>query len=388
MTGFKIREDRDVLNLFSKRDIALIRGKGARVWDEQDNEYIDCTSGHGVAAVGHANPQVAHAIAGQAEKLITCSGSFYNPQRAALAQKLVSITPGNLTRVFFCNSGTESVEAALKFARISSGKSDIIAAMRGFHGRTMGALSATHNLKYRAGFEPLVPGFRFVPFNHFQKLADAVDQNTAAIILEIVQGEGGVNIGERAYFEQVQNLCRRHNILLIIDEVQTGFGRTGSMFACDQYNIEPDLLCLSKALGGGFPIGAVLCSNSIHVPGGKHGTTFGGNPLAAAAALATIQYIEDQNLPAQAAEKGKRFAQNLRACKLTRVREVRQIGLMIGIELKEKVQPYILRLQQAGVLAIPAGAQVIRLLPPLVIPDADLDTVMDRLVHVLTHEIN
>ena len=388
MTDFKIREDRDVLKLFSKRDIALIRGRGARVWDEQGNEYIDCTSGHGVAAVGHANPKVARAIAEQAEKLITCSGSFYNPQRAALAQKLVAITPGNLTRVFFCNSGTESVEAALKFARISSGKSGIVAAMRGFHGRTLGALSATHNPKYRAGFEPLVPDFRFVPFNHFQKLAAAVDQNTAAIILEIVQGEGGVNIGERAYFEQVQNFCRRHNILLIIDEVQTGFGRTGSMFACGQYNLEPDLLCLSKALGGGFPIGAVICSNRIHVPTGKHGTTFGGNPLAAAAALATIQYIEDHNLPEQAAEKGKHFAQSLRAQNLTRVREVRQIGLMIGIELREKVQPYILRLQQAGVLAIPAGAQVIRLLPPLVISDADMDTVMDRLVHVLTNAIN
>lgn len=386
MNDFITTEDRLMLNLFAKRDIALVRGRGARVWDENGTEYIDCTSGNGVAGVGHANPQVALAIAEQAKTLITCAGSFYNPQRAELAEKLVNISPAGLTKVFLCNSGTESVEAALKFARISTGKSGFIAAMRGFHGRTLGALSATHNPKYRRGFEPLVPGFRFVPFNQFEKLAAAVDEQTAAIILEIVQGEGGVNIGDPAYFEQVQKLCRARDMLLIIDEVQTGLGRTGDMFACDLFNIEPDLLCLSKALGGGFPVGAVLCSDRVSVPAGKHGTTFGGNPLAAAAALATVQFIEQNNLPAQAAQKGNRFAEKLRRQNLSRIREVRQIGLMIGIELKEKVQPYLMQLQEAGVLAIAAGAQVIRLLPPLVISDRELDIVLERLTRILSSD--
>ncbi len=227
MINIKNVEDHYGLNLFAKRDIILVKGEKARVWDDTGKEYIDCTAGHGVAGIGHANPAVVDALAEQAKTLITCTGSFYNPVRAQLMEKLISISPSSLSKVFLCNSGTESVEAALKFARLSSGKKEFIAAMRGFHGRTMGALSATYNPKYRTDFEPLVPGFHFVPFNNYKAILKTVNNNTAGILLEVIQGEGGVHSGTREFFFQVQKLCNERNIFLIIDEVQTGFGRTG-----------------------------------------------------------------------------------------------------------------------------------------------------------------
>jgi acetylornithine/LysW-gamma-L-lysine aminotransferase len=377
-------EERYSLSLFQKRGISLTKGKGALVWDNNGKEYIDCTAGHGVASIGHANDELVAAISTQAANLITCTGSFYNEQRAQLMQKLIEISPDGLEKVFLCNSGTESVEAALKFARISSGRTDFICAMRGFHGRTLGALSATHNPKYREDFQPLVPGFHFVPYNNYEKILENVTDSTAAILLEVIQGEGGVHPADSEYLKQVQSLCRRKDIILIMDEVQTGFGRTGKLFACEHSDLQPDLLCLSKAIGGGFPIGAVLCSSRIDVPLGKHGTTFGGNPLACAAALASINFMLNNNLPKQAREKGAYFVKKFPADKLIRVREVRQMGLMIGIELKEKSQPYITKLQEMGILVIPAGATVIRLLPPLIIAYEQLDLVIARITEVLS----
>jgi LysW-gamma-L-lysine/LysW-L-ornithine aminotransferase len=248
----------------------------------------------------------------------------------------------------------------------------------------MGALSATFNPKYRQPFQPLIPGFVFTPFNNYEKLEEKVTEKTAAIMLEVVQGEGGVHPGEEAYFKQVSALCKEKNILLIIDEVQTGFCRTGKMFASEYFDLQPDLLCLAKAMAGGLPIGAVLCSDKIEVSFGKHGTTFGGNPLAAAAANAAIDFMIEENLAGQAKEKGQYFAEKFSAFKLDAVRELRQIGLMIGIELKEKVQPYINALQDKGILAIPAGATVLRLLPPLTISKGELDTVIEKIVKVLS----
>jgi acetylornithine/LysW-gamma-L-lysine aminotransferase len=376
-------EDHYGLNLFQKRGIALLRGDNAHVWDENGKEYIDCTSGHGVAGVGHANSMIAEALYQQAQQLITCTGSFYNQKRALLMHKLVSLSPSRLSRVFLCNSGTESIEAALKFARLSSKKTEFIAAMRGFHGRTMGALSATFNPKYRDDFQPLIPGFHFIPFNNIEKLEKTVNDNTAGILLEVVQGEGGVNIGDPEFFMAVQKICRDTNLMLIIDEVQTGFGRTGRLFACEHYNIQPDILCLSKAIAGGFPMGAVLCSDKIKVGPGKHGTTFGGNPLACAVSLATLDYIIDNNLPRAAAEKGHYFSSQFSKFDLKVVREVRQIGLMIGIDLKEKSNPYIKVLQNEGILVLPAGQTVMRLLPPLTISYEDIDEVISKLVYVL-----
>ncbi len=376
-------EDNHTVDLYSKRGIALVRGEVAKVWDADGKEYIDCVAGHGVANVGHCNPAVVKAVEDQAGKLITCPASFYNDARAELIQKLVDITPENLNRVFLCNSGTESIEAAIKFARLSTGRKEIITAMRGFHGRTMGALSATHNPKYKKSFEPLIPGFHHVPFNKFEKLQEKAGKDTAAIILEVVQGEGGVHPGDKEYFTRVQKLCQREGILLIIDEVQTGFGRTGKLFAIEHFDIRPDMICLAKGMAGGLPVGAVVCSEEIKLGKAMHGTTFGGTPLVSAAASATIQYILENDLPKQAEEKGRYFKENFRSDNLDKVREVRQIGLMIGIELKEKVQPYLAELLKEGVLALPAGNTVLRLLPPLIISYDELDFIIKQIQKIL-----
>ncbi len=383
MIDYITLENEYSFDVYPKRDVVIVRGENARVWDIQGREYIDCVAGHGVANIGHCNSNVVAAIQEQAQKLITCSGIFYNDVRAQLMEKLVSIAPQNLKRVFLCNSGTESMEAAIKFARFTSKKTDFICAMRGFHGRTLGALSATFNPEYRKDFEPLLPGFNFVPYNNFEKLQAAVTENTAGIILEIVQGEGGVNPGKREYLEQVSQLCRERNILFIIDEIQTGFCRTGKMFAVEHFGIEPDMMCVAKALAGGLPIGAVLCSEKITVPIGKHGTTFGGNPLVCAAGIAAIDFMQENQLAQQAAEKGQYLRAKLDACQFSAVREIRSLGLLFGLELKEKSKPYILKLMEEGVLALPAGPTVLRLLPPLTISYPEIDFVVDKLSEVL-----
>ncbi len=383
MKDYGSLEDRFSLPLFARRGLTLVKGKNAQVWDDQGRVYIDCAAGHGVVNIGHANPQVAKAVAQQAATLISCSGSFFNNQRALLLEKLAQITPDGLNRTFLCNSGAEAIEAALKFARFTTKKTDFVCAMRGFHGRTMGALSATFNPRYKTDFEPLIPGFTFVPFNNFERLRQAITERTAAVLLEVVQGEGGVHIANPDYLKAVQEFCRQNDILLIIDEVQTGFGRTGKMFACQHYNLKPDILCLAKGIAGGVPMGAVVCGYRIKIGSGKHGSTFGGNPLACAAALATIDYIEQNNLPQQASDKGLFLRKRLEEANLTKVREIRQIGLMIGIELKEKARPYIQALQKRGILTIPAGPTVIRLLPPLTIEHELLEKVADNLCELL-----
>jgi acetylornithine/LysW-gamma-L-lysine aminotransferase len=374
-------EKKFAFELYPKRDITLVRGQGAVVWDDAGKSYIDCTAGVGVANVGHGNLQIAAAISEQAHSLITCAGIFYNDARARLLERLVGIAPAGLTRVFLCNSGTESMEAAIKFARYSSGKSEFVCAMRGFHGRTMGALSAT--FKYRDQFEPLLTGFSFAPFNNIEKLRAQVSDATAAVILEPVQGEGGVRPADPEYMQAVQALCNEREVLLIVDEIQTGMCRTGSMFASERYGLNPDILCLAKALAGGVPMGAVLTSERIEPVVGMHGSTFGGNPLACAAALATIDFLQDNELDKNAREMGDYFADKFRENQPGKVRELRQVGLMIGIELKEKATPYLMSLMEEGVLALSAGPTVIRLLPPLVISREEIDVVVGKLLKVL-----
>ena len=371
-------------DVYPKRDVVLVRGQGARVWDDAGREYIDCAAGHGVASLGHCHPKVAEAVAEQARRLLTCPGIFYNDVKARLLERLVGIAPGGLTRAYLCNSGAETIEAAIKFARFTTGKHELVCAMRGFHGRTMGALSATFTREYREPFVPVVEGFRFAPFNNFAKLEAQVGDDTAAVLLEVVQGEGGVNLGKAEFFSQVGELCRERGVLLVIDEVQTGFCRTGKMFACEHFGLDPDILCLAKAMAGGLPMGAVLCSDKVTPPVGRHGSTFGGNPLACAASLAAIDAMVEERLDLAAAEKGAYLRERLEARELPKVRELRQLGLMVGIELKEKSQPYLVRLMERGVLALPAGATVVRLLPPLTITHAELDTVAEALTEVLS----
>ena len=370
------------LSVYPRRDIVLVSGKGARLYDEQGREYIDCASNVGVSNIGHGHVAVAKAIYEQYLALGNCYSMFYNPVRARLAEKLAKLAPGNLNRVFFCNSGAEAIEGALKFARSTTGRPEIISAMRGFHGKTMGALAATWGPEYQKPFAPMMPGIKHVPFNNFAKLETALSEETAAVLLEIVQGEGGVRIGDKDYFRQVRELCNSKGVMLIIDEVQTGFGRTGAMFACEQF-VTPDILCLAKSLAGGIPMGAVLCSDRIKVPVKSHTSTFGGNPTACAAALASLEVIEQEGLIENAETLGNYLMEQLRGIESKKIREVRGLGLMIGIELKEKAGPYVQRLMEKGVIVLLAGATVIRLLPPLVISREEIDTVVSVLEEIL-----
>lgn len=380
-------ESQHTSGLYAKQPIAIVRGQGALLWDVDGNEYIDCSSGHGVANLGHAHPRVAEAIARQAATLVTLFETFPNDQRAAAMEKLTALAPG-LDRVFFCNSGTESIEAAIKFARLSTGRTGIVAAMRGFHGRTMGSLSATWNRKYREAFEPLVPGYSHIPYNKIEALEGAVTDQTAAVLIEAVQGEGGVYAADPAYMEALREICDARGALLIVDEVQTGFGRTGRMFAYQHYGITPDLLCVAKSLAGGIPMGAVLIGPAVqNLAPGLHGSTFGGNPLSCAAASAALDVIVEEDLPRQAAEKGKYLIEGIRALNAPTVREVRGLGLMVGIELKKKVLPYLRALQDRHILALNAGLTTIRLLPPLVITYEQLDQVLSALEEVLSSEL-
>jgi acetylornithine/LysW-gamma-L-lysine aminotransferase len=378
-------EDRHTSGLYAKQPIIFVRGRGALLWDIDGKEYLDCASGHGVANLGHAHPKVAAAIAEQASTLITLFETFYNDKRAALMEKITALVPG-LDRVFFCNSGAEAVEAALKFARLSTGRTGIVATMRGFHGRTMGSLSATYNRKYREAFEPLVPGFTHVPYNDVSALEKAVTDGTAAVILEPVQGEGGVYPASPSYIQAARRICSERGALLIDDEIQSGLGRTGKLFAIQHSEVTPDLMCVAKSLAGGLPMGAVLIGSAVrNLAPGVHGSTFGGNPLACAAALAALQVIEEEDLPGQAAEKGAYLMNKIHHIESPLVREVRGLGLMIGIELRQKVAPYLKAMQDQNVIALNAGMTVIRLLPPLVITHEQLDRLVAVLADVLSN---
>jgi len=370
---------------YRKRPLVIVRGEGARVWDAEGREYIDCVGGHGVAVVGHANPQVAEAIAAQARKLLVCPGSFCNDVRAELLEELVRIAPPGIARAFLCNSGAEAVEAALKIARLVTGGTRFVAAARGFHGRTLGALSVTWRREYREPFAPLLPGVTFVPYNDADALEEALGGgDVAGVVLEIVQGEGGVIPGDGEYLRRAQELCREHGALFIVDEVQTGFGRTGRMFACEHHGLEPDLICVAKGIAGGVPMGAVLIHGRLGpMPPRLHGSTFGGNPLACAAARAAIRFIEEEGLPERAAELGAWFIGELSGLGSPLVREVRGLGLMVGVELRRRVGPYLEALVERGVLALSAGTTVIRFLPPLVISREELSRVAEALAEVL-----
>lgn len=379
MSDYKALEQEYGLALYPKRELVAVRGEGALLFDEADNAYIDCAAGIGVASLGHSHPKLVEAIQKQAARLITCPNILYNDVRSELLKKLVDVAPENLTQAYLCNSGTEANEAALKFARLHTGRPNFVTAMRGFHGRTMGSVSATFTKKYREAFEPLVPGFDYVPLNKIEKLEAAIDENTAAVMLELVQGEGGVNPIQADYITAARKLCDERGALLIIDEIQTGFCRTGKFFACEHFDLQPDIMTVAKAMGGGVPIGATLLSADINVAPGLHGTTFGGNPLACAAAIAAIEVYQSENLAQRATELGEYFETRLMEKELSQVRTIRRLGLMIGIELKQKAQEKLALLLEHRILALPAGANVIRMLPPLVIEKEQIDRVIEVL---------
>jgi LysW-gamma-L-lysine/LysW-L-ornithine aminotransferase len=369
---------------YPKRPLALVRGEGVYAYDADGQRYIDATSGQGVALLGHSHPAVVQAVQEQAGTLITCPEIFYNDRRAELYTVLTGILPPDFTRFFFCNSGAEANEGALKVARLVTGRSGIVATMRGFHGRTMGALSMTWNKKYRKAFDGWTADVTHVPYNDLDAAANAINADTAAVVVEAVQGEGGVNPADPDFLRGLRDLCDQHGAMLILDEIQAGLGRTGRWFAFQHAGITPDIIALGKGIAGGLPMGAVVWRGEHgQIPGGSHGTTFGGNPLVSASATATLRTIRDEGLPERSAELGAWLIDELRALEHEQVREVRGHGLMVGVELRGRVTPVLKGLQDRGVLALPAGATVLRLLPPLIITREQLRDVIDAIDVVL-----
>jgi acetylornithine/LysW-gamma-L-lysine aminotransferase len=388
--GIIERESLSMASTYWKRPIVITHGKGAILWDKDGREYIDCTSNYGVAIVGHSHPRVVEAIKIQAEKLISCHGTFFNEARSVFLEKLMSIAPLGLRRTFLSNSGTEAVEFALKLARRYSGKPGIIAMMGAFHGKTMGSLSATWNKKYRTPFQPLVPGFKHVPFGKIDRITTAIDEETAAIIVEPIQGESGINIPPDDYLKELRLLCDQRGILLILDEIQTGMGRTGKMFAHEYANIEPDILCIAKAIASGMPMGVTLAKDEImaSLKVGDHSSTFGGGPVACAAGSATIDVIRDENLLAKGTQLGEYALSKLKTFekKYRIVREARGKGLMMALELRFDILNIILKAMDQGVLLLDAGRNIVRLLPPLIIEKEQIDYVVEVLDEVLGEE--
>jgi len=378
MTDFISREAAHTSGLYHKREIAIVHGKDALVWDADGREYIDCVGGQGSANLGHGNVAVAEAIGAQARILATCTELFYNDRRAEAYEALARHLPAELDRVFLCNSGTEAVEGAIKLAFLATKRRGVVATMRGFHGKTLGALSATWGQEYRELFGPLLEGFSHVPFNRTEALDAAISTDTAAFILELVQGEGGVRPASLEFVREAERICRARGAMLIVDEVQTGFCRTGTMFAIERYAVVPDLLCLAKSIAGGVPMGAIAFSRAVgELPKRAHSSTFGGNPLACASAVAAIGEMERLGLARNAAERGAQLLEGLSGIRSPKVREVRGLGLLVGMELKENAGRTIRALQTEGVLALGAGPTVLRYLPPLVITQAQIARVIE-----------
>ena len=363
--------------LYAKREIALVRGEGAYLFDSEGRRYLDAMSNYGVAILGHADAEYTAALTEQLQTLATGHQSFYSDVRAELLQEIAQIAPAGLTRYFLSNSGAEAVEAAIKFARVATGRPNLVAARRGYHGRTLGALAATADQKYRAPFEPLAPHATHVSFNDVDALAGAVDDQTAAIILEPIQGEGGIWPASPEYLQSAREIATARGALLIADEIQTGF-RTGSPWAIDASGVVPDVLVTAKALANGFPIGLTMSSEAIlaAIPAGAHGTTFGASPLACRAALSTLRALRERDLYARSAVLGAALMEGLAGIESTKVRQVRGRGMMIGVELKERVTPALRALQERGVLVLSAGPTTFRLLPPLIWEQQQVDELM------------
>ncbi len=377
-------EDLRVLGLYTKREIALVRGQGTRLWDSAGREYLDLYSNYGVNILGHAHPTVNAAIKEQVDILTNCHSSFYNDARARFLDTLAGMAPAGLTRAFLNSSGSEAIEAALKFARVATGRTKVVATKRAYHGRTLGALNATADKKYRDPYLPLMEGFSHVAYDDIDAIGAAVDEQTSAIILEPIQGEGGIYVPSPDYLPAVQEIARRAGALLILDEVQSAF-RTGTLFACQQVGVTPDILAVSKGLANGFPFGLTLTTEEVaaRIPAGSHGSTFGGNPLACAAGTATLLALRDEDRFAQASRVGDYFMAQIRALHSPKIRDVRGKGLMIGVELRERATKYMRGMQEHGVICLSAGATTLRFLPPMLLTEAEVDRAVTILGEVL-----
>jgi acetylornithine/N-succinyldiaminopimelate aminotransferase len=381
MDDYTKEEERYIAHTYKHQPLLLVEGKGAIVKDSKGRSYIDCFSGIAVNNVGHCHPKVVEAIQGQAQRLIHTSNIYYTEPQIKLARLLNKISGGYQS--FFCNSGAEANEAAIKLVRKYTKKSEIIAAENSFHGRTLAALSATGQFKYQQGFGPMVKGFKHVSFGDSEAIRSAITEDTAAVLLEPIQGEGGVIVPPEEYFEEVSGLCKDEDILLVLDEVQTGFGRTGEMFAWQGQGIEPDIFTVAKALGGGMPIGAILAKKNVMSAfgPGDHASTFGGNPVVCAAAVASIEVILDEKLVKASKETGEYFRQTLGKLKSkhTFIKDVRGKGLMIGVELDFPCQDIVNKARENGLLLNCAHETVLRFTPPLNIERGLIDQVIEGL---------
>jgi len=383
-------EDDFMGGLYQRFPVTIEKGVGAHVWDVDGKEYIDCMGGYGVAIVGHQNKRVVKAIKEQVDKIITVHSSLYNKTREEFLKTLIGLAPKGLTQVHLNNSGAEAVEAAIKFARKFTGKKGMVAMKGSYHGKSLGALSLTFNPKYKKAFEPLVEKVSFASFGDIESLRSTIDEDTAFVILEPIQGESGINVAPDGFLQEVRKVCDEKGILLIFDEIQAGLGRTGRLWACDHWNTAPDILCLAKGIAGGVPMGATLVRPDIlaSMSKGEHSSTFGGNPLSCAAGIATLQALTQDGLIENSEKMGKLFREGLEKLKEkhSMIREIRGKGLMIGVELKFEVKDILMNLMKEGILMLYSGRNILRILPPLVISKEDITKVLQTLDIVLTKE--
>lgn len=379
-------EEKHGTGVYGNWPLALEKGNGAFVWDTNGKKYLDLGSGLGVVGIGHGNTQIAEAISNQSQKLTHAVNGYYaSPIRANLLKKLSKITPGNLDKIFLTNSGTEAVEAAIKLARSYTGKSKIIGMIRGYHGRSMGSLSVSWKKENKTMYEPLIPDIVHVPYGKIDKLENIINDEFAAVIIEPIQGEGGVIIPPDGYLREVRQLCNDNNVLMIMDEIQTGIGRTGYWFGCDREQIIPDIICSSKMLGGGLPIGAMIAKSNILFQRGKHGSTFGGNLIGCQAANAVIDFMVENNILDHVSTVGKKVIDHLKSStkNISKIKEIRGRGYMIGIELFEPAIPYLKAIFKENILALSAGKKIIRLLPPLITTEEDLMDGINKIIKIL-----
>ncbi|MBA0909157.1 MAG: acetylornithine/succinylornithine family transaminase [Nitrosarchaeum sp.] len=383
-------EDDFMGSLYQRFPVTIEKGIGAHVWDINGKEYIDCMAGYGVAIVGHQNKRVVNAIKEQVDKIITVHSSLYNKTREEFLKTLIGLAPKGLTQVHLNNSGAEAIEAAIKFSRKFTGKKGMVAMKGSYHGKSLGALSITFNPKYKKAFEPLIEKVSFASFGDIESLRSTIDQDTAFVILEPIQGESGINVAPDGFLQQVREICNEKGILLIFDEIQAGLGRTGRLWACDHWNTAPDILCLAKGIAGGVPMGATIVRQDIlaSMSKGEHSSTFGGNPLSCAAGIATLHALTQDGLIENSEKMGNYFREGLEKLKAkhTIIREIRGKGLMIGVELKFEVKDILMNLLKEGVLMLYSGRNILRILPPLVITREDITKVLETLDSVLTQE--
>lgn len=393
MDNYAILEERHIAPVFQKFDITIVRGKGSTVWDSRGKEYTDLLAGYGVAIAGHCNPWVVKAIKEQVDKLITCHGSFYNDARAEFLEKLASISPKGMDSFILTNSGAESVEAAIKLARKKTGRKKIVSMKGAFHGKTFGALSATWNRKYKESFEPLLENFVFAEYGSVQSAEQLIDNDTAAVIVEPVQGESGVIIPRREFLQSLREICSTRGCLLIADEIQTGLGRTGKMWACEHSNVTPDIITVAKGIAGGIPAGCVITTKEISssLSRGEHTSTFAGNPVACAAGKALLDYIVTERLVERSSELGSYISgllSNLKRNHIS-VRDVRSIGLMIAIETRFDIYKILKEAINSGFIIGYSGRETLRLLPPLIIEKEKIVhafELLDKLIGMLEVE--